>query len=60
MSEGVQYLVIRTGLIALFPIALFGLGFFTDDERRKAIYFSQQIRGKSAFIAKAIINRREE
>jgi O-antigen/teichoic acid export membrane protein len=60
MSQGAQYLVMRTGLIALFPIALFGLGFYTDDERSKAFYFSRQIRIYSAFIAKAILKRREQ
>jgi O-antigen/teichoic acid export membrane protein len=57
MSEGTHSLIIRTGLIALFPIALYGLGFFTDEERNKAFDFSRQIRVRGALIAKAILKR---
>ena len=60
MSEGTPYLVLRTGLIALFPVALYGLGFFTDEERNKAFYFSHHLRLRGALIAKAILKRREQ
>ncbi|HET6465837.1 MAG TPA: oligosaccharide flippase family protein [Nitrospiria bacterium] len=60
MSEGVPHLVLRTGLIALFPVALYGLGFFTDEERNRAFYFSHHLRLRGALIAKAILKRREQ
>ena len=59
MNLGTPFLPLRMGLIASFPIFLYGMGFFTEIELRKALEYSREVRVRGTFIAKAVLRTKK-
>jgi O-antigen/teichoic acid export membrane protein len=59
MNLGTSYLILRMGLIALFPIVLYGMGFYTQLEIRKALEFSRLARVQGTLIAKSMLRMKK-